>query len=108
MEEKLAQLHSKLEADQALAEKLFSLDTPEEVQSLLKEQGIDFTIEEIGVLKEALVKAVAKGDGSELSDADLEDVAGGSVTATVAIIGAVGALIPVVSGAISEAIRSRW
>jgi predicted ribosomally synthesized peptide with nif11-like leader len=108
MEERLAQLQAKLEADKGLGEKLFSLETPEEVQGLLKEQGLDFSIEEIGVLKEALVKAVAKGDGSELSDADLEDVAGGSVTATVAIIGAVGALIPVVSGAISEAIRSRW
>ncbi|MGI6490969.1 MAG: Nif11-like leader peptide family natural product precursor [Pelotomaculum sp.] len=49
MEERLAQLQAKLEADKELGEKLFSLETPEEVQGLLKEQGLDFSIEEICV-----------------------------------------------------------
>ena len=31
MEQKLAQLYTKLEADKSLGEKLFSLETPEEV-----------------------------------------------------------------------------
>jgi hypothetical protein len=32
MEEKIKQLQAKLEADRSLVEKLFSLETPEEVQ----------------------------------------------------------------------------
>jgi predicted ribosomally synthesized peptide with nif11-like leader len=107
MEEKLAQLHSKLEADQALAEKLFSLDTPEEVQSLLKEQGIDFTIEEIEVMREALVKIVAKGDASELTDEDLEDVAGGFVGTSTLLIGTLVTVGSLVGGFVTDAIRRR-
>jgi hypothetical protein len=61
------------------------------------------------VLKEALVKAVAKGDGSELTDADLEDVAGEiAITTTIAIIGAVGGLVGVFGGVVGNAVRSRW
>jgi predicted ribosomally synthesized peptide with nif11-like leader len=74
MEQKLAQLQAKLEADGSLGEKLFALETPEEVQSLLKEQGIEFSLEEIDVLRKALVKTAEKG---ELADEDLEGVAGG-------------------------------
>jgi len=77
MEEKLGQLQSKLETDKEFAEKLISLKTPEEMQSLLKEQGIEFTIEEIEVLREAMAEVAAKGDAGELSDKELEDVAGG-------------------------------
>lgn len=90
MEERLLQLQAKIEADASLAEKLFTLETPEEVQSLLKEEGLDFSLDEILVLKNALVKQLAKGsEGGELSDDDLEDVAGGIAVTTVAgIIGA--------------------
>jgi predicted ribosomally synthesized peptide with nif11-like leader len=76
-EERLTRLQAKLEADQSWAEKLFSLETPEEVQSFLKTQGLEFSLEEIDTLKNALVKAVTKSAGSELTDDDLEDVAGG-------------------------------
>lgn len=78
MEENLAQLHAKLEADPTLAGKLFALETPEEVQSLLKEQGLEFSLDEIHTFKDALVKAAARQNSGELSDEDLEDVAGGS------------------------------
>lgn len=78
MEVKLIQLQAKLEADQSLAEKLFALETPGEVQSFLKEQGLEFSLDEINTLKDALVKAAAKPKSGELSDEDLEDVAGGS------------------------------
>ncbi|MDD4803470.1 MAG: hypothetical protein PHF24_11140, partial [Syntrophomonas sp.] len=65
------------EAEGSLGEKLFSLETPEEVQSLLKGQGIDFTLDEISVLREAIVKTVEKGESGELSEEVLEGVAGG-------------------------------
>lgn len=79
MQEKLATLNAKLDADSALAEKLFSLENPTDVQSLLKEQGLEFSLEEISTIKDAVVKAVSKSTSGELSDEDLEDVAGGTV-----------------------------
>lgn len=86
MEQKLAQLQAKLEADGNLGEKLFSLETPKEVQSFLREQGIEFSLEEINTLRDALVRVAQKGENGELSDEALEDVAGGAV-----IFGAISA-----------------
>jgi hypothetical protein len=77
MEQKLAQLQAKFEADASLGEKLFSLETPAEVQSLLKEQGLDFTLDEIAALREAIVKAVEESENGELSDKAMEVVVGG-------------------------------
>ena len=81
MEEKLKQLQAKLEADAKLGEKIFNQETPEEVQAVLQEEGLEFSLEEINQLKESVVKALEKtseADG-ELSDEDLEDVAGGNI-----------------------------
>ena len=47
MEEKLTQLQAKLESETSFGEKLFSLESSEEVQSYLKENGLDFSLEEI-------------------------------------------------------------
>ncbi|NLB51697.1 MAG: Nif11-like leader peptide family natural product precursor [Syntrophomonadaceae bacterium] len=86
MEQKLAQLQAKIAADGSFLEKLFSLETPEEVQSLMKEAGIEFTLEEIDGLRKALVKTAEKG---ELADEDLEGVAGGfAVTTGIAAVSA--------------------
>lgn len=79
METKLNQLNQKLEADKGLVEKIVSLETADEVQKFLNSQGLEFSLEEINTLKDALVKAAAKSGSGELSDTDLEDVAGGSV-----------------------------
>ncbi len=76
MEEKLAQLLAKIEANQGLGEKLLSLETAEEVQSFLQENGMDLTLEELNTLKNFLIKVV---ENEELSDEALEDVAGGSL-----------------------------
>lgn len=103
MEEKLLLLKEKIEADSSLGEKLFNLETEEEVQSFLKDQGLDFTLEEISVLRKAVIKTQEKG---ELSDEDLEEVAGGIVVTTsvvattAAVVGAtasVGAMVHNVS-----------
>lgn len=74
MQEKLAQLQAKFEADQSLVEKLFALETQEEVHGFLKEQGLEFSLEEIKALRDLIVKSAEKG---ELSEEDLEEVAGG-------------------------------
>ncbi|MFZ7101728.1 MAG: Nif11-like leader peptide family RiPP precursor [Peptococcaceae bacterium] len=87
MEEKLTCLQEKLAADQNLAERIFAVETPEEVQSLLEEQGLEFTLPEINMLRDTLVKSLARGEGDELSDEDLEEVAGGiAITTTIGII----------------------
>ena len=106
MEQKLAQLYTKLEADKSLGEKLFSLETPEEVQSLLKEQGIEFNLDEINVIKEELAKFIAKAGSGELSDEDLENVAGGA-DPSVIIEGIVKIGELIIEG-IDKAVRSRW
>lgn len=76
MKEKFTQLLAKIETDQDLGEKLFSLETAEEVQSLLKEEGLDLTLEELSELKDFLIKVV---ENDELSDEVLDGVAGGSL-----------------------------
>ncbi|MDD3852445.1 MAG: Nif11-like leader peptide family RiPP precursor [Syntrophomonadaceae bacterium] len=86
MEQKLAKLQANLEADNSFGEKLFSLETSQEVQNYLKENGMDFSEDEINAVKNALVKTAEKG---ELSDADLGEVAGGiAVTTGIAAISA--------------------
>lgn len=102
MEEKLVQLQAKLEADKGLVEKLFGLETPEEVQSLLKEQELDFNLEEINSFKDAITKAVQKRESGNLSDEDLEDVAGGIIV-PIAI-----AVIPPAIGITTVLTRGRW
>jgi predicted ribosomally synthesized peptide with nif11-like leader len=102
MEEKLLQLQAKVEADPSLAEELFVLETPAEVQDLLKEQGLDFTLEEIDGLRDLIVKGLEKGVSGELSDDDLEDVAGGvAVTAAISATAAAGSFVHNIT-------RGRW
>lgn len=80
MKKRLEKLQSKLEKDSAMSEKLFSLETPEEVQELLKKEG--------------LIKALAVQQSGELSDEDLEDVAGGFIVASfLMLFAAMGACI---------------
>lgn len=105
MEKKLAQLQAKLEADTSFGEKLFSLETSEEVQNFLKEQGLEFSSEEINVLRDALLKVLEKGENGELSDESLEDVAGG-IAATTAIA-AVSATITAANFT-HNVTRGRW
>ncbi len=93
---------AKLEADKGLAEKIFGLETPEEVQSFLKTQGLEFSLEEIDSIKNALVKAVQKG---ELTDDDLDDVAGGIAATTV--IAGISATITA-ANFVHNVSRGRW
>lgn len=74
MEQKLNQLQAKIDADPSLVEKLFTIETPEDVQSFLQAEGTEFSLEEIELLRKAVVKRLEKG---ELSDEALEEVAGG-------------------------------
>ena len=79
MDEKRAK---ELFADGAFVKSLFALEPPEEVQAAVKAKGLDITLDEINAVKESLAKS-AKG---ELSDADLEKVAGGFVNEVMSLI----------------------
>ncbi|QGT99859.1 hypothetical protein SYNTR_1266 [Candidatus Syntrophocurvum alkaliphilum] len=79
MEEKLRLLQVKCEGDQDFADKLFSFEKSEEVQSYLSENGMDFSIEEINELKDVINMSYEMG---EISDNDLENVAGGGPVAS--------------------------
>lgn len=70
MNDKFGKLVDMLNADEQLAEKLMSQETPQEAQALLKEIGFEFSAAEILELRDAFL-------ASELSDGDLEGVAGG-------------------------------
>ncbi len=84
MEEKMKKLGEVMEANEGFAEELYGQETAEEAQALLKEKGLEFTLEEINQVHEALVKMTeAQASGKELSEDDLEEVAGGIVHPTV-------------------------
>lgn len=100
-------------SDEAFVKELFTKETPEEVQALLETKGIELSIDEIVKVREILAKKVAlaqSGEEYELSDQDLEDVAGGIIdplsilVATVCIVNVV--MIGV--GITHNATRGRW
>lgn len=70
-EQKIKELFS----DEQFVKELLDLETPEEVQAVLADNDVDFSIEDIIKLKELLIKKEA----DELSDEELEEVAGGNI-----------------------------
>lgn len=79
--------------DQDFAEKLVCLEEVEEVQELLAENGVDFTIEEINALKVSISNHLQEG---ELSDDDLGDVAGGLIITGATALGIAKVAVAVV------------
>ena len=69
-------------SDEAFVKELFSKETPEEAQALLKEKEIDLSIDELVKLKDLVVaklQAAESGESAELTEEELEDVAGGVI-----------------------------
>ncbi|SHJ99581.1 Nif11-like leader peptide family RiPP precursor [Desulforamulus aeronauticus] len=102
------QLKAKIDADPSLAEKLFELESPEEAQSFLKGEGLEFTLEELATFANEVNKLSETG---ELSDEALEGVAGGSATATAAAVATLASVTDDMTGghvrrAISSGVRS--
>ena len=84
-------------ADEEFVKELFSKETPEEAQALLAENDIDLSVEDLVKLKDIITKklqAVEKGESTELTEEDLENIAGGNgaVVAAVAFL-AVAAIV---------------
>ena len=69
-------------SDEAFVKELFSRETPEEAQELLAEKDIDVSIEELVKLKDLIIaklQAAESGESAELTEEELEDVAGGVI-----------------------------
>lgn len=92
-------------SDEAFVASLLNMDTAEEVQAALKRKGITFSIEEIYQIRNGLM-ACANG---ELSEAELDEVAGGILIST--IIGIIFGVITGVSTGVSAVhgwTNGRW
>lgn len=77
-------------SDREFVESLLELETAEEVQAALKEKNLDLSVEDI----ENIQKALITQESSELSEEEMENVAGGfaiTAVAVSAIAGVVGA-----------------
>ena len=87
--EKLKELLS----DEAFAKQILSAESAESVQAMLEEKGVSLTIEEIEKTGE-LLEHYAEGQDGELSEDDLEGVAGGvdlsSLGLPLAVVGTFG------------------
>lgn len=112
-------------SDEAFVKNLFELESAGEVQAALKEKGIEFSEEEIISIRDFLLK-VEKGDitkeqlekwtvqleDGELSEEELEIVAGGIALETVGFV--VGCAIIAYAGvtfltlSIMDAVERRW
>jgi predicted ribosomally synthesized peptide with nif11-like leader len=73
-EQKIAKL-KEIFADKEFVEEVLAMETAEEVQAAIKEKGVELTLEEIDQTREQLVKIAENGE--EVSDEELEQVAGG-------------------------------
>ncbi len=99
------ELLKKVLADEEFVKSLLELESAEEVQAALKEKGVELTLADIGIIQ----KALESGSEGELDEADLEQVAGGSIT-----LAAVGAIASIVGAVLSGAslthslTRRRW
>ncbi|MBO5551296.1 MAG: Nif11-like leader peptide family RiPP precursor [Lachnospiraceae bacterium] len=79
--EELEALQAKLKevmADKTFAEKLLSLEEPEDVKKALEEKGVSLTLDEIRQMAEDAIRE-DEGDG-ELFEDELDMVAGGGFT----------------------------
>ncbi|SMP58038.1 hypothetical protein [Anoxynatronum buryatiense] len=101
MNEKIELLKQKLSADESLFKQLVEQETPEAVQSLMQDNGVDLTLQEAAELKNTVAKALKYAEKGldperELSEEEMEDVAGGSLIAILVslLVGAIMTLVP--------------
>ena len=89
-------------SDEAFVKELLGLEEPMQVQELLKEKGIEFTEDEIIVLRDEIIRLFKKvEDGGELSLEQMDEAAGGVFISSTAIAGViVGAAVLIVGSAV--------
>jgi len=81
-EAELRKLEAAMKED-AFVEKMNATTTANEVKAVLDAEGINFSMEEIEIIRTTLAKAMS--ENGEISENDLEDVAGGGTFTLVEI-----------------------
>ena len=85
-------LLKKMKEDKAFAEKVLAQTEKEKVIEIAKNEGIELTLENIDEVNEVLSQAISKQDEGELSEEELENVAGGTCVSLL-ILGSITATI---------------
>ena len=67
-------------SDESFVNSILEMETPQDVQKALSEKGLDLSLEEINTIQNTLINNDNEG---ELSEDDLENVAGGVAVTTV-------------------------
>ena len=93
-------------SDEKFLDKLFAAETAEAAQAAFAEKGLEFSHEQIMELRDA----IAGAEGGEVSDDQMEQVAGGSVVviSTIAVAAAKACAIGVASGAVGYAVEKGY
>ncbi|MTI81650.1 MAG: Nif11-like leader peptide family natural product precursor [Firmicutes bacterium] len=84
--EKVDVFIKKISEDKAFGDKVFSAESAEDVQQLSKNEGIELSSEDMQEVQELMKQVVQyceKQDQDELSDDDLDGVAGGFTTVAI-------------------------
>jgi predicted ribosomally synthesized peptide with nif11-like leader len=84
-------------SDSDFAKSIVEMETPEEVQTALKGKGVEISLEDIAAIKNALSNQDEEG---ALSEDELENVSGGSLT-IMAAIGIASIITASVAGTVS-------
>jgi predicted ribosomally synthesized peptide with nif11-like leader len=83
--ENIVKLLEAADASPELAAKLEAVTGPEQVVQIGAEEGLDFTTEEAEAFRQKLIELQQRAEsGAELTDDELEDVAGGALLGVVA------------------------
>ena len=110
-EQKIAKI-KEIFADKEFVAKVLEMETAEEVQAAVKAQGVELTLEEIEATKAELANQIENKDSDEVSDEQLEQVAGGMAITTAVIIAggllAAGSGLATLGAKIHEWTRRRW
>lgn len=106
MNERIEIFLKKLVDDKEFGEKIFKEENKaEDVQNIAKEAGIELTLEEVNEVKELIIKAYDSQNEGELSEEDLENVAGGLVDEILSLADTVLNIVPELSKSFGRGIQ---
>ncbi|MBK5246748.1 MAG: Nif11-like leader peptide family RiPP precursor [Peptostreptococcaceae bacterium] len=97
MNEEIEKLFKKMNEDKSFAEKIMSQTDNEKLIEIAKGEGIELSVNDIDEANEIIRKALKAKNEGELSEEELENVAGGTITIAAVAIGTVGLVTSAVS-----------
>ena len=98
--ESAKEFYKRLKEDEEFTKKISDAQDNEERAKMVKDEGYDFTLEELnGVIQEET--------GKKLSDEELENVAGGAVGIATTIVAAISGAVTVVATATNQAVTNK-